>query len=53
LRSYGFLSAILPYTNAEWEKLSIFLNFLVAEAAGAKSLPRSDFNEEGQLIRNQ
>jgi len=29
LRSYGFLSAILPYTNAEWEKLSIFLNFLV------------------------
>jgi hypothetical protein len=24
-----------------------------AEAAGAKSLPRSDFNEEGQLIRNQ
>jgi type I restriction enzyme R subunit len=27
-RSYGFLSAILPYTNAEWEKLSIFLNFL-------------------------
>ena len=53
LRSYGFLSAILPYTNAEWEKLSIFLNFLVAEAAGAKSLPRSDFNEEGQLFRNQ
>ena len=29
LRSYGFLAAILPYTNAEWEKLSIFLNFLV------------------------
>jgi type I restriction enzyme R subunit len=28
-RTYGFLSAILPYTNAEWEKLSIFLNFLV------------------------
>jgi type I restriction enzyme R subunit len=29
IRSYGFLSAILPYNNAEWEKLSIFLNFLV------------------------
>ena len=29
LRTYGFLSSILPYTNAEWEKLSIFLNFLV------------------------
>ena len=28
-RTYGFLSSILPYTNAEWEKLSIFLNFLV------------------------
>ncbi|MBW7862715.1 MAG: type I restriction endonuclease subunit R, partial [Rhodocyclaceae bacterium] len=29
LRTYGFLSSILPYTNAEWEKLSIFLGFLV------------------------
>lgn len=29
LRAYGFLSSILPYNNAEWEKLSIFLNFLV------------------------
>ena len=28
-RAYGFLSSILPYTNAEWEKLSIYLNFLV------------------------
>ncbi|MGH9636970.1 MAG: type I restriction endonuclease subunit R, partial [Candidatus Angelobacter sp.] len=28
-RTYGFLAAILPYTNAEWEKLSIFLNFLI------------------------
>ncbi len=30
-RTYGFLSSILPYTNAEWEKLSIFLNFLVTK----------------------
>ena len=29
LRTYGFLAAILPYTSAEWEKLSIFLTFLV------------------------
>ncbi|CZO83579.1 type I restriction endonuclease subunit R [Legionella pneumophila] len=29
IRTYGFLSSILPYNYAEWEKLSIFLNFLV------------------------
>lgn len=29
LRAYGFLSQVLPYTHAAWEKLSIFLNFLV------------------------
>ena len=29
LRAYGFLAVILPYTYAEWEKLSIFLTFLV------------------------
>jgi hypothetical protein len=28
-RTYAFLLAILPYSNAEWEKLSIFLNFLI------------------------
>jgi type I restriction enzyme R subunit len=28
-RTYGFLSQILPYTSAEWEKLSIFLSFLI------------------------
>lgn len=28
-RAYGFLASILPYTDAEWEKLSVFLNFLV------------------------
>jgi len=27
-RTYGFLAAILPYSNADWEKLSIFLTFL-------------------------
>ncbi|MBA3352331.1 MAG: type I restriction endonuclease subunit R, partial [Blastocatellia bacterium] len=28
-RTYDFLASILPYTNAGWEKLSIFLNFLI------------------------
>jgi len=31
IRTYGFLAAILPYTNAGWEKLSIFLNLLVGK----------------------
>ncbi len=30
-RTYGFLASVLPYTNAPWEKLSIFLNFLVSK----------------------
>ena len=29
VRTYGFLSSVLPYVNAEWEKRSIFLNFLI------------------------
>jgi len=36
LRTYGFLSSILPYTNAEWEKLSIFLTFLVPKLPAPK-----------------
>ena len=31
VRTYGFLSAVLPYTNAAWEKRSIFLNFLISK----------------------
>ena len=30
-RTYDFLASILPYTNAGWEKLSIFLNFLISK----------------------
>jgi type I restriction enzyme R subunit len=30
-RTYGFLSSILPYTNADWEKLSILLNVLISK----------------------
>lgn len=36
IRAYGFLSSILPYTNAAWEKLSIFLNFLVPKLPSPK-----------------
>lgn len=35
-RAYGFLSAILPFTNADWEKLSIFLNFLIPKLPAPK-----------------
>ena len=31
LRTYGFLSSILPFANAGWEKRSIFLNFLISK----------------------
>lgn len=30
-RTYDFLATILPYGVQEWEKLSIFLNFLIAK----------------------
>ena len=29
VRTYAFLSSVLPYTHAAWEKRSIFLNFLI------------------------
>jgi type I restriction enzyme, R subunit len=36
VRTYGFLASILPYTNASWEKLSIFLNFLIPKLPAPK-----------------
>jgi len=36
LRAYGFLAAILPYGHREWEKLSVFLNFLVPKLPAPK-----------------
>jgi type I restriction enzyme R subunit len=41
LRTYDFLASILPYTNADWEKLSIFLNLLVAKLPEPKGLDLS------------
>ncbi len=31
LRTYGFVATILSFTNADWEKRSIFFNFLVSK----------------------
>jgi type I restriction enzyme R subunit len=36
VRTYGFLASILPYSNADWEKLSIFLNFLIPKLPAPK-----------------
>lgn len=36
VRTYGFLASILPYGNAEWEKLSIFLNLLIPKLPAPK-----------------
>lgn len=36
VRTYGYLSSIIPYSNAEWEKRSIFLNFLVSKLPSPK-----------------
>ena len=36
VRTYNFLAAILPYTNAEWEKLALFLGFLVSKLPAPK-----------------
>src|SRR5262249_16840507 len=33
---YAFLASILPYTNGSWEKLSIFLNFLIPKLPAPK-----------------
>jgi type I restriction enzyme R subunit len=36
VHTYGFLGAILPYGNVEWEKLSIFLNLLLPKLPSPK-----------------
>jgi type I restriction enzyme R subunit len=36
VRSYGFLSSILPYAKTEWEELSIFLNLLIPKLPAPK-----------------
>lgn len=36
VRSYNFLASILTYNNPSWEKLSIFLNFLIPKLPAPK-----------------
>lgn len=36
VRNYAFLAAILPYGHPGWEKLSIFLNFLIPKLPAPK-----------------
>ena len=35
-RTYSFLSSVIPYSNPEWEKVSIFLNFLTPKLPAPK-----------------
>ena len=35
-RTYAFLSAVIPYSNAEWEKLAIFLDLLTPKLPAPK-----------------
>jgi len=35
-RTYAFLSSIIPYSNAHWEKLSIFLTLLIPKLPAPK-----------------
>ncbi|MBN8872633.1 MAG: type I restriction endonuclease subunit R [Rhodospirillales bacterium] len=45
VRTNAFVSSILPFTNAGWEKLSIFLNFLIPKLPA----PREDDLSKGIL----
>ncbi len=36
VRTYEFLASVLPYTNREWEKLSILLNLLIPKLPAPK-----------------
>ncbi|HOE68641.1 MAG TPA: type I restriction endonuclease subunit R [Candidatus Omnitrophota bacterium] len=41
VRIYNFLASLLPYTNTGWEKLSIFLNFLIPKLPAPKEIDLS------------
>jgi type I restriction enzyme R subunit len=40
-RTYNFLASILTYSNPQWEKLSIFLNFLIPKLPSPKEVDLS------------
>ena len=43
VRTYAFLSAVLPYCNAAWEKRSLFLEFLLPKLPAPRE---EDFSKE-------
>ena len=52
VRTYGFLASILPFSNARWEKLSIFLNFLIPKLPAPQEddrLGHTRVHRHGQL----
>ena len=48
VRTYNFLSSILPYGSVEWEKLSIFLTLLI----GKLPRPLSDDDDANKIVEN-
>lgn len=46
LRTYNFLSSILPYGSMDWERLSIYLTFLVSK------LPKPDNGNADEIMED-
>lgn len=46
LRTYNFLSSILPYGSVEWEKLSIYLSFLIGK------LPKPEGSNADEILED-
>lgn len=46
LRTYNFLSSILPYGSMDWERLSIYLTFLVSK------LPKPDNGNADEIVED-
>lgn len=49
VRTYNFLSSILPYGSMEWEKLSIFLSFLIGKLPKPESDNVDEITEDVEL----
>lgn len=49
VRTYNFLSSILPYGSMEWEKLSIFLSFLIGKLPKPESGNADEITEDVEL----
>lgn len=49
VRTYNFLSSILPYGSMEWEKLSIYLSFLIGKLPKPESDNVDEITEDVEL----